>query len=110
MLYNWSDFYNALCQHGPDLLVGIDEDLREIIKEISITTDMFWSESLQEVLAEAAAAGSLRDGVLQAVDQWRYNVIDKLDTGFGITLEMDELIINTNSVLLDLMVDAASQG
>lgn len=109
MLYNWSDFYNALCQHGPDLLVGIDEDLREIIKEISTTTDMFWSESLEEILAEAAAAGSLRDGVLQAVDQWRYNVIDQLDAAFSIALDMDEVIINSNSPIIDQLVKAASQ-
>ena len=82
--YDWSAFYNALCQHGPDLLVGIDEDLREVIKEISTTTDMYWSENLEEFLAEGAAAGSLLNGVLLALDQWRMNVVDQLDAGFGI--------------------------
>ena len=110
VLYNWSGFYNALCQHGPDLLEGIDESLREIIKEISTTTDMFWSESLEEILAEAAAAGSLRDGVLQAIEQWRDIVIDQLDNAFSITLEMDEVTINANSLIIDRLVDAASQG
>jgi hypothetical protein len=110
MRYNWSGFYSELCQHGPDLLEGIDEDLRELIKEISMTTDMFWSESLEEIMVEAANAGSLRDGVLQVIDQWRYNVIEELDSNFGITLEINEVIINPNNLIIDLLIDAASQG
>ncbi len=106
---NWSEFFNALCQQGPDLLVGIDENLRRVIKEISTTTDMFWAESLEESLRESAAAGSLRDGVLQAVDQWRYNVMDKLDAAFSITFGRDEVTINDRSSIIDRLVDAASQ-
>lgn len=109
-LYNWSGFYIGLCQHGPDLLVGIDEDLREVIKEIGMTTDMFWSENLEEFLAEGAAAHSLRDGVLLALDQWRMNVIDQLDASFGISLDMDKVSINADSPKIDLLMDAASLG
>ncbi len=58
--YNWSGFYNSLCQNGPDLLMGIDEDLREVIREIGTTTDMFWSENLEEFLARGAADDSIK--------------------------------------------------
>lgn len=50
-LFNWSSFYTSLCQFGPDILMGINDGLREIIKEINTTTDMFCSESLKECLA-----------------------------------------------------------
>jgi hypothetical protein len=109
MQHNWSEFYNALCQQGPDLLVGIDEDLREVIKQISTTTDMFWSESLEERLEPGAVSSSLRDCVLQALDQWRYNVIDALEAAFGITLEMDDVTINADSPIVDRLVDATAQ-
>jgi hypothetical protein len=109
MQINWSEFYNALCQQGPDLLVGMGEDLRGIIRELSTTTDMFWSDGLEESLREGAALGSLRDGVLQAVDQWRENVIDNLDAAFGIALEMDQVTIKDDSPIIDHLVDAAAQ-
>lgn len=32
--YDWSSFYDALCQHGPNLLLGIDDELREMIAEL----------------------------------------------------------------------------
>ena len=107
--YNWSGFYNKLCQVGPDLLVGIDEGLREVIKEISVTTDMFWSDGLEDFLAEGAA-DSFQEGVLLALDQWRENVIDQMDASFGISLAMDKVSINTNSPLIAELIDAARQG
>ncbi len=110
MSYNWSNFYNALCHLGPDLLQGISADLRQVIKITANTSDMFWSESLEEILAEGAAAGSLRDGVLQAVDEWRLNVIDALNAAFGMTLDTDSVTINTASPIIDRLVEAASEG
>ncbi len=107
--YNWSGFYNRLCQVGPELLVGIDECLREVIKEISTTTDMFWSEGLEEFLAEGAA-DSFQEGVLLALDQWRENVIIQMDASFGISLAMDKVSINADSPLIAEMIDAAMQG
>ena len=108
--YHWSGFYLELCQHAPDLLVGIDEDLREVIKEISMTTDMFWSENLEEFLLEGAVAHSLREGVLLALDQWRMNVIDQLDASFGIALDVDQVSIEADSPLIAVLVAAASPG
>ncbi len=107
--YNWTDFYNALCKLGPDLLQGISEDLREATTIISTTSDMFWSESLEEILAEGARAGSLRDGVLQAVDAWLENVIDALNVSFGMDFDMNQVTINTDSPIIDQLVEAASQ-
>ena len=106
--YDWSAFYKALCQHGPDLLVGIDEDLREVIKELSTTTDMFWSEGLEASLAEGAASGTLREGVLMALDQWRENVLDQLDASFGISLDWDQVSVDDDSPIIDRLVDDAS--
>ena len=107
--YNWSGFYNKLCQVGPDLLEGIDEELREVIKEISTTTDLFWSTGLEEFLAEGAA-DSLQEGVLLSLDQWRENVIIQMEANFGISLAMDEVGINANSPLIAELIDAAMQG
>ncbi len=107
--YNWPGFYNKLCQVGPDLLIGIDEGLREVIKEISTTTDMFWSDGLEEFLAEGAA-DSLQEGVLLALDLWRENVIIQMDASFGISLAMDKVNINADSPLIAELIDAAMQG
>ena len=108
--YDWSGFYNAVCQHGVDLLVGIDEGLRGVIKELSTTTDMFWSEGLEASLAEGAAAGDLREGVLLALDDWRFNVINQLDASFGISLDWEQVSLDADSPIIDRLVDAASTG
>ena len=52
--YNWSSFYNALGKLGPRLLIGTDEETRVLIEELASTTDMFWSDGLQELLAAGA--------------------------------------------------------
>lgn len=106
--YNWPGFYRALCRHGPNLLVGIDESMREIIEMYASSTDMFWSEGLEECLAEGAAGGSLQDGVLSAIEVWRENVLDALDTNFGIELDWELVSINDASPLIDDVVEAAS--
>lgn len=107
-IYNWSRFYRALCQHGPNLLVGIDGDVREIIEMSSSSTDMFWSEGLEACLAEGAAGGSLRDGVLSALELWRENVVDALDANFGIELEWDSVTVDDANARIDALVEAAS--
>jgi hypothetical protein len=71
---------------------------------------MFWSESLEECLAEGAARGSLRDGVLSALEIWRENVLDALDTNFGIELDWEQVCIDDTSPLIDDLVKAASPG
>lgn len=108
--YNWSRFYEALCRHGPKLLVGIDEGMGEIIEMYAASTDMFWSEGLKECLAEGAAGGSLHDGVLSALELWRENVLLNLDENFGIELDWELVWINDASPLIDELVEAASPG
>lgn len=106
--YNWSRFYELLCRQGPNLLVGIDEGMDEIIKMNAASTDMFWSEGLEECLAEGAAEGSLRSGVLSAIKLWRENVLASLEDNFGIELDWDLVSINDASSLIDELVEAAS--
>jgi hypothetical protein len=108
--YNWSRFYKALCRHGPNLLLGIDEDMREIIELSSSSADMFWSEGLEECLAEGAAGGSLQDGVLSSLELWRENVLDALDANFGIELDWELVWIDDASPLIDELVESASPG
>jgi len=106
--YNWPRFYTLLCRHGSNLLVGIDEGMGEIIEMSASNTDMFWSEGLKECLAEGAAGGSLRDGVLSALGLWRENVLENLNDNFGIELDWDLVWINDASPLIDELVEAAS--
>lgn len=108
--YNWPRFYKLLYRHGPNLLVGIDEGMGEIIEMNATSTDMFWSEGLEECLAEGAAGGSLRDGVLSALELWRENVLQNLDDNFGIELDWELVWINDASPLIDELVEAASPG
>lgn len=107
-LFNWSNFYTSLCQFGPDLLMGIDDGLREVIKELSTTTDMFWTEGLEEFLAIGAAEDTLKEGILQALDQWKENIVNEMDGSFGISLDLDEVSINANSPLIDVLMEAAT--
>jgi len=106
--YNWPRFYRALCRQGPDLLLGVNESILEIIKMSASTTDMFWSEGLEECLAEGAASGSLRSGVLSALEIWRENVLDAVDSSYGIELDWKTVCIDGTSPLIDDLVKAAS--
>jgi len=106
--YNWSRFYRALCQHGPDLLIGVDEDMLEVIKMSSQSTDMFWSDGLEDLLTVGAADGDMRAGVLSALDLWRENVLDALETNYGIELDWNAVSIDQKSTLVDQLVEAAS--
>ena len=108
--YNWPRFYKLLCRYGPNLLRGIGKGMREIIEMNAESTDMFWSEGLEACLAEGAAGGSLRDGVLSALGLWRENVLDALDTNFGIELDWDLVWMDDDSPLIDELVVAAAPG
>lgn len=109
-LYNWPSFYKALCQQGPTLLLGVDEDICEIIKISASTTDLFWSEGLEELLAAGAAYGDMRAGVLLVLELWREKVLEMLDTEFGIELDWELVCIDDASPLIEKLVEAASPG
>ena len=107
-LYNWPRFYRALCRQGPNLLLGVDEDLREIIKMSASTTDMFWSEGLQELLAVGAADGDMRAGVLSVLELWRENVLETLipdSSKYGDVVKVYEV----EGQKLRIMADIVSQ-
>jgi len=106
--YNWSSFYNALGNLGPQLLLGIDEDTREMITELASTTDMFWSDGLQDLLGEGANNGDVRAGVLFTLELWRENVLQAIDSDFGIELNWKTVRIDSASPLIDELVEAAS--
>ena len=108
--YTWPRFYRALCRQGPYLLLGVDEDVREIIKVSASSTDMFWSEGLEELLAAGAADGDTRAGVLSVLELWREHVLETLDTSFGIELDWELVCIDDASPLIDELVEAASPG
>jgi hypothetical protein len=109
-LYNWPRFYKALGQQGPTLLLGVEEDTREIIQMSASSTDLFWSEGLEELLAAGAGDGNMRAGVLSVLELWRENVLDRLDTDFGIDLDWELVCIDHASPLIDELVKAASPG
>jgi hypothetical protein len=106
--FNWSGFYLTLCQHGPDLLMGIDGETRGIIRDVASTTDMFWSDGLQDCLAGGAAEDDLLGGVLSALELWRENVLQALDSDFGIELDWQAVSIDTTSPLIADLVEAAA--
>ena len=107
-IYDWSSFNTALCQHGPNLLLGIDDETREMILDLASTTDMFWSDGLQELLAEGAANGNLRAGVMAAINLWRENVLETLDADFSFELNWHRVTIDAANPLVDKLVEAAT--
>ena len=106
--YSWSNFYDALRKIGPRLLKGIDNDTRELIEELASTTDMFWSDGLQDLLAGGAANGDIRAGVLSVLELWRENVLQAIDSDFGIELNWKTVTIDSTSPLIDELVTAAT--
>jgi len=106
--YDWSNFYDALCKHGPRLLIGIDDDTRELIEELAQTTDIFWSDGLQDLLGESANIGDVRAGVLSVLELWRENVLQAISSDFGIELSWKAVSIDTASPLIDKLVEAAT--
>lgn len=109
-IYDWSSFYTALCQHGPTLLLGIDDETREMILNLASTTDIFWSDGLQELLAEGTANGNLRAGVMAAINLWRENVLQVLADDFALELDWQTVRIDKTSPLVDELVEAAMPG
>jgi hypothetical protein len=108
--YDWSSFYNALCNLGPRLLLGIDDSTREMIEEFASSTDMFWSDGLQDLLAEKATNGDVRAGVLFVLELWRENVLQTIDSAFGIEMDWQAVSIDAASPLIDELVEAATPG
>lgn len=106
-IYDWSSFYTALCQYGPNLLLGIDDETREIVRDLASTTDMFWSDGLQEHLAVGAENDDLRAGVLSTLQLWRENVLQTLEVDFGFELDWQAVSIDAGSPLIDELVTAA---
>lgn len=106
--YDWSSFYNALGKLGPRLLKGIDDDMRELIEELASTTDMFWSDGLQDLLEGGAEDGDLRAGVLTVLQLWRENMLQVLDTDFSIELNWKTVSIDSASPLINELVEAAT--
>lgn len=109
-LYNWPRFYSALCQLGPRLLLVANDDLCEIIQMVATSTDLFWSEGLEELLAAGAADGNIRAGVLSVLELWRENVLAMIESDFGISLDWDLVWILDESPLIDELVAAALPG
>ena len=107
-LYNWPRFYKALCQQGPTLLLGLDEDLTEFVKMSASTTDLFWSEGLEILLAAGATDGDMQAGVLSVLELWRENVLEMLAADFGIELDWELVSIDHANPLIDELVAAAS--
>jgi hypothetical protein len=105
--YCWSNFYQALNRYGPGLLTGIDDEDHLIIEEISRTSDMFWSTSLQEMLSQGAENGSVIEGVLIALEEWRQNIFVALDENFGIILDRQNVVIDVDNPIIDKLVEAA---
>ncbi len=107
--YDWSTFHETLRRHGPQLLLGIDDpDLLEIIEITATTTDSFWSDGLQSLLADGAGRGDMRSGVLAVLELWRENVLTVLADEFITELDWGLVAIDTESPLVDELVQAAT--
>ena len=111
MTYDWTNFYLALCRHGPRLLL-IDgeegDDVREVVAAVAADSDAFWSDGLQPLLAEVSYDGDLHAGVLAALELWRENVLTVLSADFGIDLDWDDVTIDRDSPLIGVLVEAAT--
>ena len=81
-----------------------------MIEGFASSTDMFWSDGLQELLGEGANNGDVRAGVLSVLELWRENVLQAVDANFGIELEWKAVSIDTASPLIDQLVEAATPG
>ena len=106
--YNWSRFYQSLCHLGPELLTGIGSATRELIISVGSSTDAFWSDGLQDLLAGGAAEGDLRGGVLSALDLWRENVLQVLADDFALELDWKTVTIDRTHPIVDKLVEAAA--
>ena len=105
--YDWSCFYDALCERAEHLLLGIDYEDREVISLVA-ETDAFWSDGLQSLLAMAARDGDLNRGVRDVLDAWRDNVITVLSGDFAMDLDWSAVVIDVDSPLIEELVEAAT--
>jgi hypothetical protein len=71
---------------------------------------MFWSDGLEELLRMGAVDGDMREGVLSALDLWRENVLDAIESSYGIELNWKAISIDIESSLVDELVEAALPG
>lgn len=106
--YDWPAFYAALCTHGPELLDGLDDEVRDLVAAIASSGDEFWSDGLESALAEGATTSDLRAGVLAALDTWRANVLDVLAGDYGIELDPGEVQVIAASPAVDALTVAAA--
>jgi hypothetical protein len=105
---NWPRFSEALREHGPQLLDGIDDGTREIVAAYAVATDEFFSSALQAALFDHAATGDLRMAVLATLEVWREIVVNALSADFGIELEWSATTIDTASPRIGDLVVAAT--
>lgn len=105
---NWTSFYDALSRYGPELLTGIGGATRELIVSLGSSTDAFWSDGMQDLLAGGAAEGDLRGGVLSALDLWRENVLQVLADDFALELDWKTVTIDRTHPIVDKLVEAAA--
>ncbi len=63
---------------------------------------------MQPLLEDAAGDGDLSAGVLASLGLWRENVLVALSDDFGIELDWGSVTIDTDSPLIDALVEAAT--
>lgn len=101
-------FYNALCKLGPQTLLGIDNSTREVIAEVALSTDTFWSDGLEDSMAQNATGhDTMRASILSVLELWKENVLLAIDSDFGIELDWNTGSIDSTSPLIDELVEAA---
>lgn len=111
--YDWTAFHEALRVCAPQLLVGIDDyelddnGVREVIEKESVGTDAFWSDGLEDLLAQGASDGDLRAGVLSTLELWRELVLTAL-VDYAIELDWNRVAIDVESPLIDDLVEVVS--
>ncbi len=105
--YDWPSFHEALRTSGPKLLIGLDEETREIVTIIASSTDRFWSDGLEDMLAQGALDGDLRGGVLMTLELWRENVLTALSDDFSMEFDWSAISIDAESPLVAKLVQAA---
>jgi len=104
---DWSSFDETLRVIGPRILGGIDDEVRELVEWLAVSTDEFFSADLQATLVDRTDADGLRAGVVAALDVWRGNVVDPLSADFAIDLDWSSTAIDPTSPLVEELVQAA---
>ena len=107
--YNWPRFYKLLGKKGPDLLTGVEKNVIDtFIRDEARETDEFLSYDMEEALSEGAAAGDLREGVINALEAWKESIISNyFDFGTGLGDDIQNIEIDLDSPIIDELVEAA---